>query len=360
MYKKSNIFNIALVATILLNYFFLLVPITQAGQTDGSYGAYIYIGSMTPSPADSVLNVSGTAEGDVAPVKECAGNPIPNSLKAFTVTSPASYNIDGGSSSATVTLTVTHTGVGQNCGVANPPAAAWDYSFSFSINTSGLSTGSHTLTVSSQSGGEYIADSETFTIARGGTIAVSTNNGSATWSFPSSASNPCGTCSGISQTYTSRTAGSYTFSPGSVYATTNSPSSSANAGSSCSSSTVCNLGASSQVNFTSTYTATTCTVQVKGWYNASSQTNTGQSFTITGPSGSTNGTDNSGVQSFTLSADSSGTNYNFVVNSPQSGITLNGYVSTYLGVNNASQSCTPGQTILFTINYDSNPVLRIY
>jgi hypothetical protein len=193
----------------------------------------------------------------------------------------------------------------------------------------------------------------------GSTISVSTNNVSSTWSFPASAGNPCGNCSGTSQTYTGQTTGIYNFLPSSIYANSEVSASSASGGASCSSNTQCNLTASGQINYTATYTPATCTVAVQGYFNGSTQAATNQSFSITG-GGSASGTDTNGYQTFTLPADPSGTNYNFVVNSPGNGVSVNNYTSDYQGVNSSSLSCTPNQTIVFQIDYQSRPYLNLH
>ncbi len=200
-----------------------------------------------------------------------------------------------------------------------------------------------------------------------GTVAVTSNNAGATWTFPGSASNPCGTCSGITQTYTNKTTGTYIFSSSTIYANSKVSSSSASGGSSCSSSTQCNLTGAGQVNFTSTYTPTTCTVRVQGIINPSTQAATGQTFQISGPPGITSGTDSTGLQTYTLQSDAAGSTYTLTATSHNNLVTVGGYVSDYNGVDGSgnsgvysdSQTCFPGGTITFTINYITKPILNV-
>lgn len=162
----------------------------------------------------------------------------------------------------------------------------------------------------------------------------------------------------------SEPAGSYGYSPAAAnYAETRSDSCSAAGGSGCTSNTSGNLVASGTLNFVSNYNQTTCTINVQGVFDSNAQAATNQSFNISGY-GNASGTDTSGLESYTLPSDASGTNYTLSVSGTQSR-TVNGYVSSFNGLNSsgnpsytsASQTCFPGQTITFVINYISKPIL---
>jgi len=235
---------------------------------------------------------------------------------------------------------------------------AYEYSWNVSnVNISSLPAGNYTFFIYTQ---DASGDSRPFAkVNPNGAVVVNTNNSGSTWSFPSSASNPCGACSGTSQTYGSVPAGTYNFSPTRLYATTVSSSSSGSGGSTCPSGSSCVLAGGGQVNFNASYTNTTCTVTIKGWLNSTTAAATNQSFTISGPT-TVNASNTAATQTFTVPSDQTGSSYSFAVNSPASRTTVNGYAADYGGVSPTSpQSCTPGQNITFTINYKTSAVLQV-
>ncbi len=338
-------------------------------------GCYMSITSFstTATTLTSAVAASGTIQSSGGPDWCNDGSDfilVPGDDNAYPVTTASIWKIINGTGTTVSQggFTLVQTQQGQN-GHYCPPSTtpmAYQYAYSpISVNISALPAGTYTFKVTD---GDGDFDTRTFVRAAStGTITVAANNVSSTWTFPSSAGNPCGTCSGTAQTYTTQTAGAYTFSPSSIYANSKVSTSSASGGSTCSSGTQCTLAGAGQINFTATYTPTTCTVRVQGIINPATQAATGQTFQISGPPGITNGTNSTGLQTYTLQSDAAGSAYTLTATSHNNLVTVGGYVSDYNGVDGSgnpavysdSQTCFPGGTITFTINYITKPILNV-
>ena len=329
---KSKVSAATIIAVLITTagLFILKIPFANAISCSYPFCA-TNLQITTFSTTSTTLSNSGSAAGEI---QSSGGSDwcndgtdfilVPGDDYADPVSPNATWKIFDSSNNlvSTGSFLLTQTQAGQN-GHYCPPVtvvSAYLYSFgSFNVDISALPAGNYTYQAIDADG---YYDIRTFTKGAGtGTVNVGTNNAGSTWSFPSSAGNPCGTCSGTGQTYTNQAPGTYNFSPASIYATTEVSTSGGNGGTTCSSGSVCNLAGGGLINFTATYTNTTCTVAVQGMLNGSNQSTTGQSFSITGPS-NINATDTTGYQTYSLPADASGTNYNFVVNSPQNGLNI--------------------------------------
>lgn len=149
---------VSVVAVLLLS--FIAPKLTLAeGQNGGGAGGTNYgtisIDSLSPNPADSSINVAGSAIGGSlsSTGQTCTGNKNPGSIQviqsAAQLGQPTTWNIDGGTLSANYALAQTAAGNVWNSCKQNPPGPVnYQYSFNIqNINVSLLANGFHTIKV---------------------------------------------------------------------------------------------------------------------------------------------------------------------------------------------------------------------
>jgi len=191
----------------------IFVPNTLAGFNAGYFNNV----AATPSSVErgQSVTISGNAIG--------AYNWVPNPrceegiyITSYTVDS-SYYSIDSTSYNLPFSLTLTQAG-DSGC-LENVVNTSYTYSFSFSIKTSTLSVGSHTVYLKGTSGGQAFYSQTSFTVTLPGSITVNSKDAvTGNWVY-----SPCCwtitgpvtlTGEGTSVTYTNQPPGTYTLVAG--------------------------------------------------------------------------------------------------------------------------------------------------
>lgn len=332
----------------------------------------------TPVPGTfNSINLSpGTPDASATVTGNLNGSELDGLCSNFKYTkseyaaSGATYSIDGGSASG-FSLNQTAAGVNSSCGT--PTAQNYSYNFSFPLNTSGLSNGSHSITFNASSTEGVTAYSTTFSVFHvpppTGTINVTSDRNpvSSGMSWYLSGPNNYTDNNVSSATHSGAATGTYTLQKSSSSSSIPYAFNVSNSGASCSTSQTCTLASTGTINYT--LASTFCTITVNTTVNGSSASVSGLNYTLSGPLNTYS--NKTTAQTFSANtrddnnvigplADSSGST--FTVNyTGASTLTIGGYVDAYTGITSAaSQSCNAGGSLTFTINFQSEPVLRIY